>query len=531
MSEPTKKQTFLTGTAWLAMAAAVVKVIGALYKIPLNAIIGEQGFGYFNTAYEIYNVMLTISVAGLPVAMSRMISQANALGHYNQVRRTYATARAIFLVLGILGSSLMVFGCRWLAARLNQPNAWACILCLGPATLLICMMATFRGFFQGQNNMLPTATSQILEAVVKLIVGMVAALLLLKLTNSIPYAAAGAILGVTISCLVSVGYLAICHSKAKSKLPITHEAVTGYGQTAKGLLSIAIPITIGSAGLSILTLMETAVYMGNLKDVLGYSQAEADTMKGIYDMAKTIFNMPVAFVTPITVSIIPAITAYLTKEDHANARATEESAVRIAGLICAPCAVGLAVLARPVTALLGGYTGANLDLATVLMCLRGASIVFYAVIMVTNAMMQAHGHANLPVVNMLLGGVLKLTATFLLTRNPNLGIVGAPIGALLGDFTIMALNLITMRRCIANPPSIPRHLLRSVGAAMLMGVVVFAAYYALTLVTDSRLILCGGPIAVGVAAYAVCAIKFKAITRSDCLLLPKGEKIANFLHL
>ena len=530
MAESSKKQTFLTGTAWLALAAAVVKVIGALYKIPLNAIIGEQGFGYFNTAYEIYNVMLTISVAGLPVAMSRMISQANALGHYNQVRRTYATARAIFLTMGLISSLLMTLFCRQLAQFQEQPDAWACILCLGPAMLLICIMSTFRGFFQGQSNMLPTATSQMLEAVIKLIVGMVASLVLLKLTNSVAYAAAGAILGVTVSCLVSTLYLAAKYGKARKELPVTHEAVTSYGKTAKGLLSISIPIAIGSAGLSVLTLLETKVFMGNLLD-LGYSQDAADSMKGIYDMAKTIFNMPVAFITPITVSIIPAITAYLTQDDHVNTRATEESAVRITGLICAPCAVGLAVLARPVMALLGGYSAENLDLAAILMCLRGASIVFYAVIMVTNAMMQAHGHANLPVVNMLIGGSLKLGATFILTRNPNLGIIGAPVGALLGDFTIMALNLVTMRRCIQNPPSIPRHLLRSACAAILMGVVVFAAYFCLQKLTSSALVLCGGPIVVGVAVYALCAVKLKAITRSDCLLLPKGEKIANLLRL
>ena len=530
MSEPSKKQTFLTGTAWLALAAAVVKVIGALYKIPLNAIIGEQGFGYFNTAYEIYNVMLTISIAGLPVAMSRMISQANALGHYNQVRRTYTTARAIFLTMGLISSLLMVLFCRQLARFQEQPDAWACILCLGPAMLLIGIMSTYRGFFQGQSNMLPTATSQMLEAVIKLIVGMAASLLLLKLTNSVAYAAAGAILGVTISCLVSALYLASKYNKAKKDLPTSNEEVSSFGKTAKGLLSISIPIAIGSAGLSVLTLLETKVFMGNLLD-LGYSQEAADSMKGIYDMAKTIFNMPVAFVTPITVSIIPAITAYLTQEDHTNTRATGESAVRITGLICAPCAIGLAVLARPVMALLGRYSAENMDLATILMCLRGISIVFYAVIMVTNAMMQAHGHANLPVVNMLIGGSLKLGATYILTRNPNLGIMGAPIGALLGDFSIMTLNLLTMRRCIQNPPSVPKQLLRSVCAALIMGIVVFAAYRGLQLVTGSSLVLCGGPIAVGIVVYAVCAIKLKAITRADCLLLPKGEKIARLLRL
>ena len=194
-------------------------------------------------------------------------------------------------------------------------------------------------------------------------------------------------------------------------------------------------------------------------------------------------------------------------------------------------AIGLAVLARPVTSLIGGYTGASLDTASILMFLRALSIVFYAVIMVTNAMMQAHGHAGLPVVNMLLGGALKLVATYFLTRNPSLGIVGAPLGALLGDFTIMALNLITMRRCIHTPPSVPRHLLRSLLSAVIMGAVVLGAYLALGRFTSSRLILCGAPIAVGVAVYAVCVIKLKAITRADCLLLPKGEKIANLLRL
>ena len=189
------------------------------------------------------------------------------------------------------------------------------------------------------------------------------------------------------------------------------------------------------------------------------------------------------------------------------------------------------ILARPATALLGGYTGEDLDLSTTLMCLRGVSIVFYAIVMVTNAMMQAHGHANLPVVNMLIGGSLKLIATYILTRNPSLGIIGAPIGALLGDFTIMALNLLTMRRCIQAPPAVLRHMLRSIASAAVMGLFVFAVYLGLQMVTDSRLILCGGPIAVGVAVYAVCVIKFKAITRSDCLLLPKGEKIANLLRL
>ena len=185
MSDSSKKQNFLYGTAMLAMATAIVKIIGAIYKIPLNAIIGKQGFSYYSTAYEIYNVLLMISTAGLPVAMSRMISQANSLGHYNQVRRIFSTARTIFLGLGITGSLLMTIFCRQLAAFQNQPDAWAAIGCLGPCVLLICVMSTFRGFFQGQRNMLPTSISQVIEAVVKLIVGMAAAIAILYFTSNI----------------------------------------------------------------------------------------------------------------------------------------------------------------------------------------------------------------------------------------------------------------------------------------------------------------------------------------------------------
>lgn len=532
MSEP-KKQTFLHGTMLLTLSVAIVKVIGALYKIPLNAIIGEQGFSYFNTAYEIYAVLISVSVAGLPVAVSRMISEANALGHYNQVRRIFSTARAMFLSLGVVGSILMTVFCRELAMFLEQPDAWFSIGCLGPAVLLTCTISTFRGFFQGQSDMGPTAVSQVLEAIAKLIVGMGAAILLLNLTQQKSFAAGGAILGVTFSCALSVVYLFFRYRKARQALPVSDEAMSSYGTTLKQLLSIAIPITIGSAGLSILALMETKVYMSQLIG-LGYSQDQADVMKGLYDMGKTIFNMPIAFMSPICISIVPAITASVAVKKMSDAKATEESALRVLSLIIAPCSVGLMVLSRPVMALLGGYAGDNLELSTVLMTLLSASLLPYAMVNITNSIMQAHGHANLPVINLFIGGVIKLICTYILTRNPSLGIVGAPIGAFIGYVAIMALNLFTLRRCTDDPPMVLRQLLRSGISALLMGAVVLAFRFGLEYLLGpdaSNLILTALPVLLGVAVYGFVAIKLKAITRADCLLLPKGEKIADLLHL
>ena len=532
-----KKQSFLHGAALLAAATAIVKVIGAFYKIPLNAIIGTKGFAYFNTAYNIYTVLLLISTAGLPVAMSKMISAANSLGNTKQVKRIYQTAQTIFLCLGIPFGILMTCFAKPLAVFQEQPDAWAAIACLGPSAFLMCLVAAFRGFFQGHRNMMPTSVSQVLEASFKLVVGLAAAWIIKKMTSQIPLAAGGAILGVTVSCAASAAYLFWLFRKAYKSLDEGDPTLApdSYTKTARDLLAIAVPITIGSAGLQLITLLEIKIYMGQLLST-GFTQDTADTMKGIYDMAQTIFNMPCAFIIPITVSGIPSITAALTLGDHKQVRATEESASRIMALISMPCALGLFVVARPVMALLGGYTGTELDLAEKLMRMLSLCIVLNSFGLLTNAIMQAHGHANLPVINMFVAGVLKLAVTWLLTSNPNIAILGVPVASIVCFVTIAVLNLFAMNRCIKHPPHMLRNMLRPLLSGLVMAAAVFGVYFGLGHIftlgsTMGKLMLVGAPVLAGVLVYVVCVIKFKAITREDCLLLPKGEKIAKLLRL
>ena len=534
MSGSAKKQTFLHGAALLAIATAVVKVIGALYKIPLKMVIGDAGYGYFMTAYNIYSVLLMISTAGLPVAMSRMVSQAASLGHYNQVRKVYRTARGIFLGLGVVSSLLMVVFCRQLAAFQRQPDAWAAIAILGPCALLMGIISTYRGFFQGQGNMRPTSVSQVLEAVFKLLVGLAAAVVIMRMTKNVAYAAGGAILGVTVSCLISAGYLKSRQAAAYRELPRSGDTALGWKATAGELLKIAVPITVGSAGLQLLTVLETKLYMGQLLTANGLSQGTADTLKGIYDMSQTIFNMPCAFIIPITVSIIPAVTEHLTLKRDQQVRETEESAARITGLIALPCAVGLGILARPVMSLLGDYTGEKLQLASQLMMILSAGIFLYSVVQYTNALLQAHGYAHVPVVNMLLAGVAKLGAVYILSGNPVIGIRGAAIGATACYFCISVLNLVSIARRVPQKPRLLRNLVRPLVPAALMGAAVWGVYQLMLHVMGdggSRLILCGVPIAAGVAVYGVLVVLCKAITREDCRLLPKGDKIARLLRL
>ncbi len=547
MAQPMKKQNFLHGAALLAMATAVVKLIGAAYKLPLKMAIGDQGYSYFTTAYDIYAVLLLISTAGLPVAMSRMISAASSLGNYNQVRRVYKTSQGIFLILGAAGSALMIFGCKWLAGVLNQPDAWTAILCLGPCSLLMSVISTYRGFFQGQSNMQPTSISQIIEAVFKLFVGLAVAFAVMHFTDSIPLAAAGAILGVTVGCVASAVYLRCKQAPAYRELPKTNEPVLSYGAAARELLSIAVPVTIGAAGLQFLMLAESGLYMEQMIDLFrsrvylpflledGLSaQAAADTVKGIYNLTQTIFNMPCAFMTPIATSVLPAITAHLTLKNHQAVRSTEESAARVTALVAMPCAVGLSVLARPIMALLGGYTGNKLDLATQLLCILGVVVFLNAVVLYTNVVLQSHGKAHIPVIHMLLFGTLKLAVVYVLVGNPAIGILGAPFGAILSYLCIGGMNLVSIHKIVPQKPKLLKNLLKPLLPAALMGISVFASYKGLVRLLGeggSRLILCGAPIAVGVAVYFVCVVLFKTVTREDCLLLPKGEKIAKLLRL
>ena len=341
-------------------------------------------------------------------------------------------------------------------------------------------------------------------------------------------------MGVTGSCLISAVYLKSRQAAAYRELPVSGEPALSWKATAGELLKIAVPITIGSAGLQLLTVLETNLYMGQLLTANGLSQEMADPLKGIYDMSQTIFNMPCAFIIPITVSIIPAVTEHLTLKHDLQVRETEESAARITGLIALPCAVGLGILARPVMALLGDYSGEKLQLAAQLMAILSAGIFLYSVVQYTNALMQAHGYAHVPVVNMLLVGVAKLGAVYILTGNPAIGIRGAAIGATACYLCIAVLNLAAIARFVPQRPRLLRNLLRPTIPAAVMGLAVFGIYRLLTMLLGadgSRLLLCGVPIAAGVAVYAVLVVLCKAITREDCRLLPKGDKIARLLRL
>ena len=242
-----KKQNFLTGAAILSLSTIVVKVIGMLYKLPLNQIIDSQGFAYFNKAYAIYTVLLVVSTTGLPVAMSRMVSEAHAQGNGKQMQRIFSTALIAYLTIGLLGTGIMMLFPKWLASDvMSMPNAWYSIFALGPAVLCICVASACRGFFQGQGDMTPTAVSQIIEALGKLLLGLSFAYLVKRFTGDLALSSGASIAGISIGAACSALYVIVKYRRNRSRVSALGGTALSVGKTTKKLLAIAVPITLGA---------------------------------------------------------------------------------------------------------------------------------------------------------------------------------------------------------------------------------------------------------------------------------------------
>ena len=549
-----KKQSFLQGVAVLTAATIIVKLLGFIYKVPLQNILQERGFGYFNTAYDVYNVLLMISTTGLPVAVSRMISQAQALDNYAQIRKIYSVSMKVFLTIGVVGTLIMLVFCRQLSVMVTtNENSWAAIAALAPCVLLICLVSAYRGFFQGQSNMTPTSVSQIFEAVTRLVVGLGLAWLVMKLTGEaavraqgivlasgetaqdygdITLAAGGAILGVTLGSLISVVYLHHKFRQSNQILSLGGGTAKSTRSTMKELLSIAVPITLGSAGLQIINLFDTMIYMRRLTGALQWTEKMADSAKGVYNFCQTVFALPCSFIPTITIAVIPAITASLTRKDLAEAKATSESSVRTMALIAMPCAAGLFVMAEPVIRLLcSTYPEDKIQLAATMLAILGLTVIFNSLVLLLNAIMQAHGDVVTPVVNMLIGGIIKIIVNYILVGQPNLNIVGAPIGTFICYISITALDLIAMKRHISARPAIFKNIIRPGLASAIMGAATFMVYRVLSNAISSWKLACLLSLAFAVVLYAVLVVFLRCLTYEDCMLLPKGEKIAKILRI
>lgn len=597
-----KKQSVLNGAMMLMFAVLLVKVIGLLFKIPLTDMIGAAGRGYFNSAYEIYTPIFAISMAGLPVAVSRMVAENIALGNYREPRMIRKVSQRLFIIVGITGTLILLAAAYPYARFVANIRSLPAVLCVAPSIFFCCYMSTYRGYYEGLRNMTPTAISQVVEALGKLVVGLILAKLVtqtgmsqyesgmaasgnisatvfgnevtsLAEANSVitPWAAAGAVMGVTIGSVAAAVFLTIYYKVKGDGITRTQlvnsEKSSPSDVLAKEMIKIAVPMVVSALILNITNLVDTVTIQSRLASAIETDSAtilqmhseaineavrlsrinisdSAEIVKylwGSYGMALDFRNLIPNLTLQLGISALPALAAAWAVKDKKGTKSTIELVLRICMLIGLPAGFGMAALATPLLTLIYGR-GSSSDAISVvapIMVAYGIATALMAVSTPITNMLQAIGRTDIPVKSVVVGAICKITCNFILVGNPKINVYGAVVGTILFYVVIVACNLTSLLRISKVKVNWASILVKPLICSALCGVTAFASYGLLSKIfpagnTESILNMgtVSTVIAVGLAVivYVISLLLVKGVAREDISVLPKGEKIAKTLE-
>ena len=531
-----KGQNYLHGAAILTLGVIIMKILGFLYKMPVANIIGPDGYSMFMQTYNVYNVFLTLSTAGLPIALARMISEANAEKRPMQARRIFKVAWRTFFCVGVVFSLIMLLFPDFIAGRiLHNPPAAMSIRTMAPSVLLVCLVSAYRGYCQGYGNMIPTTVGQVLEVLVKVVVGLALAWIVMHSARGKPMGSAAAIFGVTAGSAAALLYMWLYKRRHYSGGVLENPDVPDPERRIfSRFMRIGIPIALGSSVLAILNLVDTGLTMGRLQSAAGFSLNDANVLNGVYGEAQTIFNLPAAIITPLTISVVPAITAAAVRGENDLATKISEDSMRIAAVLAMPMGVGLAVLSEPIMRVI--YHDRH-PAGPTLLAIMGIAAFFVCMVLMENAVLQASGKEMLPMITMIVGGVVKVTLNYFLVARPRINIYGAPVGTLVSYVVMAVMNFVFMCFVLDKNPKLRHILIKPLLCSAVMGGCAWGLYGLLNRFLPLgagrlRMLLCMGlSILAAAAVYLFFAIVTKMITRDDMGLIPGGEKLAKLLHM
>ena len=526
------KDNFLKGAAILGIAGMIVKILGAVYRIPLGNILTDEGFGYYQTSYPTYVLLLVISTAGFPTAIAKLVAEKRALGRYKEAYKVFKVSFFVMAAIGVITSSFVFFNARFISKLIENENAYYSFIALTPALLFVPVMSAFRGYFQGRQSMTPTAISQIIEQFFRLVVGLYLAIYLLD--KGLPQAAGGAAFGASAGAIAgTLGIIVMFLFMRKSIFAdlnngIDH-GVESSKKILKRLLSIAIPITIGAAIVPIMDNIDVFIVMRRLKGI-GYTQQQANSLFGqLGGFAKTLINLPQVFSMALAMSLVPAISDAFARKSYDGIKKVTRSGVRITLLIGLPAAMGLFVLSTPIMKLL--YFNNDIETLTSsgeILKILSFSVIFLTLVQSLTAILQGLGRPDIPVKNLIIGAIVKFVLTFILTGVRSINVKGAAIGTVVAYLTAATLNFIAVKRYTKTDFGIVNVFIKPVVAVSIMTVTVWISY---TYTFD----ILGGKIAtvfsigVGGIVYGLSLLLLGALTEKDFELLPGGGKLSKLL--
>ncbi len=461
------KKTFLSGVLMLTLSTLLVKVVGLFYKIPMLSYLGSEGMGYFNSAYELYTLFCIVATAGLPTAMSVLIASAVAQGDRARVIRVWRTSLVLFAVIGFVGWGVLFFGAEAFCRVIKSRETVYCIRAIAPTVFFVCLSSAVRGYFQGYQKMLPTALSQVLEAVGKLIFGLLFASYGLKMGKPIPVVAGYAGWGLTVGTLLSLLYLlAVKFGYAPHRGESLEEEKTESEGVLRALARMAIPMTLGASMVSLTKLVDMTMILRRLQDV-GYSEAGANEAYGSYTtLALSVYGLLPTLVNAVALPLLPMLSAAIASGE----RRTEEQMIRVSFrltvLFALPASLGLSAFARPVLSLIFPSQSAAVAIAAPLLSALGVSVFLSCMITATNSVLHAYRAVKFPILSMLVGAAVKSAVSYVLIGRPEISLLGAPVSTFLCNAAVVLLNLVFASR-ITRLPSMTEVLVRPLAASSL----------------------------------------------------------------
>ena len=581
-----KKQNVLGGAMVLVVATALVKVIGAVYKIPLTGIIGSLGRGYFASAYNIYTPIYAISMAGLPVAVSTIVSRNAALGKYRDVKQALKITFPLFLALGIVGTGALFLAAKPYVDSVGSPLAIYSVFAIAPSILFCCIMSTYRGYYEGLNNMYPTAISQVIESLGKLIFGLVLSYAVINYAEvqiastgevfgqvietegdkAIVYAiaAAAAILGVTLGTVFGAIYTVLRHKIKKDgvtkEMLVNSPLASPKKDTVKEIVAIAVPTAISSLVLNVTNFIDTWMIQNRLESVVqenydvimgiyGDSITAANIAKenihtflyGAYDTTLDFRNLIPTIMMTLGVSAIPIISGAVAKKEYKLVNETVNTVFRTTMLIALPAGAGFFALSEPILTLLynGTENQSGIAVAAPVLALYGLMMAILTLSSPLTNILQAIGRADVPAKALALGCVFKIGFNYLLIGIPEINIKGAVFGTAFFYFVCIIYNYAVLRKETGVRIDIKTVIVKPLVSTVLCGAAAWGSYRLLSSVLtfgdmsgrlNGNSLACIISIGVAVVVYAISILLSKTLVKNDILLLPKGEKIAKILE-
>lgn len=543
----TKKSTstnFLVQGSILAIASIVSRIIGLLYRVPLEAIIGDVGNDYYSCAFEIYSMMLLISSYSLPLAVSKMVSARVAVGERKNAHRVFKCALGIAVITGTAGCLIVFFGADFLTSVVfKTPMSFFALRVLAPTLIIVAVLGVIRGFFQGLGTMMPSAVSQILEQIVNAVVSVVAAFILFGYgmriggvlgqadTYAAAYGAAGGTLGTGIGALVALIFVIFIFMiyRPSMKRGERREALQGkvkkesYQSIIRILILTIVPVLLSTTIYNLSSIVDQGIFKNIMNADPAYDAFAISEMWGIFTgKYKVLINVPISIASAIAASCVPSLAAAYANRDKAEVRAKISSAMHFVMVIAFPCMIGYIVLASPIMQLLFGDAR---EMPAYMMQLGAVSIVFYSISTLSNGILQGINRLIIPVRNAIIALVLHIVFLVVLLKVFDLHIYAVVIATAFFALLMCILNGISVQKYSRYKLKIGKTFIKPAIASVIMGAIVWVVYHLGMKIADINAIWTIVSIIVGILVYAIVIIAIKGFTEEELKNFPKGTTL------